>query len=374
MPHLNRPPVRCEAKSSGPVVLVHNILAPYRVGLFNALDDMFDGDIVLALGRLTHPKRRSWEVSTDDVTIHTEHLRTFAVDWSAGAIDVSLGLPRLLSQLDASAVIVTGYDLFANWRALQWAAKRDKPLIAWTESWAGSVRRQGRTSDMVRRRYLSRCDAFVVPGRQAEEYVRRFAPEGPILHAPNSVDVPELRALPRPSNTGRALFIGDTGHRKGFDILTSAMPELLKIFNGVDIVGDGALLQEAKSSLKGEPRVIFHGFVQAAERARIMAQCSTLLLPSRRDAWPLVAAEALVAQRALVLGPGVGSAPDLKQLGGDAIATMQTSTPSELVRAAAAVANIAPPLTVRSALTHEASAAAFWRGVQQAAKKQQAPR
>lgn len=357
------------SEGSGPAVLVHNILAPYRIGLFNALHEAFEGEIVLGLGRLTHPKRRSWEVSSADLTIETEHLRTFAVDWRAGAIDISLGVPRLLSRLDASAVIITGYDLFANWRAARWATKHGRPLIAWTETWAHSVRRSGNITNAVRDRYFSRCDAFVVPGRRAEEYVRRFVPDGRLFHAPNAVDVPELRALPRPAAPGRALFMGDTEPHKGFDILMSAIPELLQIFEGVDIAGNGTMLKAARDSFRGEPRVVFHGFVQADERARIMAKCSTLVLPSRRDAWGFAAAEALVAQRSLVLGPGVGSVPDLKQLGRDAVAEMEGEDPADLVRAASAVVGVVPPTAVRDALTHGASAAVFRSAVQYAAEQ-----
>lgn len=362
---------RGRSGAPGPAVLVHNILAPYRIGLFNALHEAFDGEIVLALGRLTHPKRRSWEVSAEDLTIETEHLRTFALDWRAGAIDISLGLPRLLSRLDASAVIVTGYDLFANWRAAQWATKHDRPLIAWTETWANSVQRRGRVTGAVRHRYLSRCDAFVVPGQRAEKFVRQFVPDGPVFHAPNSVDVPELRTLPRPPAPGRALFLGETEPHKGFDILTSAIPGLLEIFDGVDIAGKGTMLEEAKHSFRDEPGVVFHGSVDAAERARIMANCSTLILPSRRDSWPLVAVEALVAQRSLVLGPGVGSAPDLKQLAGDGVAEMERADRGELIRAASAVVDVVPPLGVRDELTHEASAVAFRNAVRRAADELQ---
>lgn len=342
----------------GPVALIHNILAPYRIGLFNEINKALNGELVLLLGRETHPRRRSWQVPRHELEVRAELLRTFSFDWAAGAIDVSFGVKRLLSELDASSVIVTGYDLFGNWRAAAWAREHGRPLLAWTEGWTGSVRHQSAPFNFVRTRYFRSPDAFIVPGRLAEQYVRNFA-TGPFFHAPNSIAVPELRSLPRPANVGRAVFVGDASLHKGFDILMESVPDLLDIFDGVDVLGEGPLLNSAREAFRDETRIEFHGYAHPPERAAVISMASTLILPSRRDSWPLAAAEGLVAQRSLVLGPGVGSAPDLKQLGGPAVALMRSSDPAELVRAARLAAVEKPPNSVRLELTHESSASVF---------------
>jgi len=54
--------------------------------------------------------------------------------------------------------------------------------------------------------------------------------------------------------------------------------------------------------------------------------------PVAKDPAPLVASEALIAGRSLVLGPGIGNSDDLRRLSPEAVSVMATASASELIR------------------------------------------
>ena len=56
------------------LVIVHNILAPYRVPLFNELGQSLGGQLAVVLTRDTHRKRRRWSVPWQDVSFQAELL------------------------------------------------------------------------------------------------------------------------------------------------------------------------------------------------------------------------------------------------------------------------------------------------------------
>ena len=62
------------------IVLVHNILPPYRVPLFNSISDQAEGGFHVLLQRENHPARRKWTVPWDDVRFGYEMLPGWSLD------------------------------------------------------------------------------------------------------------------------------------------------------------------------------------------------------------------------------------------------------------------------------------------------------
>jgi hypothetical protein len=90
-------------------------------------------------------------------------------------------------------------------------------------------------------------------------------------------------------------------------------------------------------------------------------------LPSRKDPWPLVACEALVGLRPVVVGPGVGSLPDLQEVAGEAVSAMARATAQDLVDAARRAKRQAVPPELRTAFLPQTVAAAMATAAQTAA-------
>lgn len=340
-------------------VLVHNIIAPYRVGLFNELHETFQGRLTLFLGKETHPKHRSWNISSSELQLPVEFMRTYSWDRGGRPYDFSVDVWRRLARLRPRVVILTGYDLLANWQGLYWSKMNCAEPVIWNETSSQTIQRRGRPVESLRKRYLSGAKVFLVPGAASERLVREYRPDAKAFRAPNSVSEPGLRRLPRASAHNDALFLGELSKRKGFDLVLAGASQLLAHFRRIHIAGTGPLGDDLDDLARQEPRVVRHGFVHHEDLVPLMTTVSTLLLPSRFDPWPLSAIEALVARRSLVLGPGVGSAEDLRAAGGDSVQVMAEASASSLVSCAIEASKTAPPKELRGSFTHADTAEAF---------------
>lgn len=346
------------------IVVLQPLLAPYRVSLFNRISELSDGRFTLVVGRMRHRRSRPWSEPAAGARFPIEALRTVGLKVRIQSFDVSFGVRRMLDSLHPEVVILPGWNLAAAWVALSWSEERAVPAIAWIETHRASGLVRNRVAENVRRRFLARCALAVVPGLLAERYVRALCPTIPCVRVPNTVDSPELRSLPAPAQPGNALFVGELTRRKGFDIVIDAVEGILGQCAGLTIAGRGPLQDEAARLGTASRRVRYLGFIEGSQMIEAMSAASVVLLPSRRDPWPLAAVEGLVSGRPVVLGQGVGSIPDLQHVADSAVAAMQTMDKGGLLRALAAGQDASVPEEVRNRFTPEEAAASFLQAVE----------
>jgi glycosyltransferase involved in cell wall biosynthesis len=341
------------------IVLFQRQLAPYRVSLFNSLSDALDGQFALVLTRPDPTPNRLWTVPWPEVRFRTAVLPGHRLDIGRGTWEVSRGTHAALESLKPQTIVLGGWDVHACWAALRWARRRGVPLVGWVESSQRTGLHRGVLTSTMRHRFLTACAAAIVPGAASEAFVRQLAPALPCHYAPNSVDAPDLRAIGEPPPQGAALFIGELSQRKGADLVLSAAEQILQLFPRLVMAGDGPLRSDVVALASRLPGLEYAGFVEGPEKAELFRQSAVILIPSRRDPWPLVACEALVGLRPIVVGPGVGSLPDLQQVAGEAVAAMAAATPRDLVDAARRAKGRAVPPGLRAAFRPETVAAAM---------------
>jgi glycosyltransferase involved in cell wall biosynthesis len=341
------------------IVLFQRSLGPYRVSLFNSLSDVLDGDFTLMLTRRDRTPNRRWTIPWSEVRCRVVVLPGHRLDIGRGILEVSRGVGATLDALKPQAIVLGGWDVHACWCALRWARRQGVPLIGWVESSQSTGQRRGDLSDAIRRQFLMACSAAIVPGAASEAFVRRLAPELPCHRAPNSVDVPDLRAIGEPAPHGGALFIGELSERKGADLVLAAAPQLLGLVPRLIVAGDGPLRSDVIALASRLGGLEYVGFVEGPAKTRLFEQSAMILIPSRRDPWPLVACEALVALRPIVVGQGVGSLPDLQEMAGEAVSPLASATPHALVDAVMRVKGRTVPPRLRTAFRPEEVAAAF---------------
>lgn len=326
------------------IVLFQRSLAPYRVSLFNSLSEALDGEFTLVLTRRDRTPDRHWTVPWSQVRCRVMVLPGHRMDIGKGALELSRGVRKTLDGLKPQAVVLSGWDVHACWTALRWARRRGVPLVGWVESSQHTGLRRGVISSTIRRRFLRECSAAIVPGAASEAFVHQLVPALTCHRAPNSVDALDLRAMGDPSPQGAAVFIGELSERKGADLILEAATQILQLFPRLIIAGDGPLRPDVIALATRLPGLEYIGFVEGPEKTRLFEQSAVILIPSRRDPWPLVACEALVARRPIVVGPGVGSKDDLRQVAGDAVCGMLAATTRDLIDAATrAKGQVVPP-------------------------------
>ncbi len=104
-------------------------------------------------------------------------------------------------------------------------------------------------------------------------------------------------------------FFGRHDRQKGIDILLEAIQRIQRDDIIFEIVGDGILSSGARPR-KSLPNVNFHGWLERDATLNLMERMDAVIMPSRWDAAPIVAIEALRAG-VPVIGSNRGAIPEI---------------------------------------------------------------
>jgi glycosyltransferase involved in cell wall biosynthesis len=175
-----------------------------------------------------------------------------------------------------------------------------RPVVAVEQIVFGA---QPRRQRWLRRALCSRLSAHVAVGERAAREIEEMIglEPGSVETIYNGVPDEPLTPVPRPAEGPIVGAVGRLVHQKGFDLLIRALESLPAEATCV-LVGDGperASLEELASRLGLRDRLIVTGW---AERPRdYLPSFDVVALPSRFEGFPLVAVEAMLARRPLVV-------------------------------------------------------------------------
>ncbi len=280
------------------LVILTEIIAPYRIPVFNALAQREEIDLHVIFLAESDPKLRDWLVYKEEIRFSYQVLPSWRRKFAGHNLLLNRGLKKGLQRAAPDAILCGGYNYLASWQAMRWAGRRQVPFILWVESTERDTRSRNRVIEFLKRGFIKRCSAFVVPGKSSLLYVKNYGVlEKDIFTAPNAVDTelfaqragtvrqePERRreALQLPPRF--FLFVGRLVREKGvFDLLEAygkLTPELRTLVSLV-LVGDGAAREEvirrAQQIAPGQVRCA--GFVQRDQLAGYYALAEGFVFP-----------------------------------------------------------------------------------------------
>jgi 1,2-diacylglycerol 3-alpha-glucosyltransferase len=312
------------------LVIITEIISPYRIPLFNALAQHPEVDLHVVFLAETDPALRQWKVYKDEIKFSYQVLPSYRKRIGRYNALLNLGVGRTLSAAKPDVILCGGYSYVASWRALFWARTHGVPFLLWSESNLQDMRRGQALVELLKGQFLRQCTGFVVPGRSASDFLRAHRiKEDVIFTAVNAVDNDLFAAascLARQNATQlRAqlglpdryfLFVGRLVREKGIFELLSAyatLEESLQAEIGLVFVGDGdsrsALEHEAASVSQGVIR--FAGFAEREQLAIYFALAEMLVLPTYTDTWGLVVNEAMACGLPVIVSRVAGCAADL---------------------------------------------------------------
>lgn len=316
------------------VTLITEIIAPYRIPVFNALARQAGVDLHVIFLAETDKSLRKWKVYTEEIRFSYEVLPSWRLWGGKNGLLVNRGLSSALRRANPQTIICGGYNYPASWGAWNWARRRDVRFILWSESNAQDQRVARSGVEWLKRTFVKGCDGFVVPGKSAGAYLQRLeAREGDIFVAPNAVDneffatrAAEVRAddqgyrqcrgLPQRFIICSARLIREKGI---FDLLAAyaKLGEGIRSEVALVFAGDGPeqsrLATQAEHVRPGT--VHFTGFVQREELAILYALAEFMVLPTHSDPWGLVVNEAMACGLPIVVSSLAGCAADLVEDG-----------------------------------------------------------
>ena len=345
------------------VVLITEIIAPYRIPVFNALAQHKGIDLHVIFLAENDRTQRQWLVYKDEIRFSYQVLPSWRRRFGRYSLLLNWGAEAALRQAAPDFIVCGGYNYVASWRAMAWARRNRVPFSLWAESTSRDIRSDYALIEFLKTRFLRACDAFVVPGKSSVEYLRNYGmPEEIIFTAPNAVDTQlfarRAEAIRGDATTHREalrlparffLLAGRLVPEKGiFDLLRAygALPSDLRKEMGLVFVGDGparsALLQGAAATDPGSVQVV--GFAQRELLAAYYALADVFVFPTHTDPWGLVVNEAMACGLPVISSAAAGCAADLVENGWNG----RVVSPDDVEQLAAAMAELAGDNELRS--------------------------
>lgn len=312
------------------LAIITEIIAPYRIPVFNALAR--DPDVaphVIFLSE-TDSSLREWRVRTDEIGFSYEVLPSFRRRVGKYNLLLNHGITAALSRAAPDVLLCGGYSYVASWQAAAWARRRDIPVLLWVESTGKDRRRNFAAVERLKKRFIKTADGFVVPGRSSADYLRTFGvPEDMIFHAPNAVDNEFFTSrAKRASNLTHRdrlparffLYVGRLVREKGvFDLMAAyrKLPRVVREEFGLVLAGGGTCRPELEEVARGFDcgNVVFTGFLEKEELALLYGRATALVFPTHTDAWGLVVNEALACGLPVIATSVAGCVADLVEDG-----------------------------------------------------------
>lgn len=312
---------------SGRVALVTEVAAPYRIPVFNELDELLGNRLDVIFISETE-SRRDWRLPEEEIGFRYHVLggAQFSVPYRGDRQPVYLARPLLplLLRKRYETVVVGGWNHLESLWALLYAKLRNRRLVLWSETpLLGETPRRPLRSAW-KRAVIGASETYAVPGPSAGRYlVAHGADPEKIFVAPNAVDTAFWSGGPgaapsRESAEIVLLYSGRLVASKGLDLAFAALAgsrlagraELL-------VAGDGPEREALEAA--APPGVRFLGPQTPPELRALYHRADMLLFPSRYDPWGLVVNEAACASLAAIASDRAGVTRDLLEDGKNAL-------------------------------------------------------
>jgi glycosyltransferase involved in cell wall biosynthesis len=351
-------------------VILTEIIAPYRIPVFNALAARADLAPHVIFFSETDPSLRQWHVYKDEIKFSYEVLPAWRRRLGRYNLLLNRGVSSALHRAQPEVVVCGGYSYLASWQAALWAKRNNVPLLLWSESTAQDSRRRRVVVEFLKMRFRRFCLAFVAAGKSSRNYLLALgAPAEAIFIAPDAVDVQLYSSLAGKARTlageirGRhglpARYFLCTGRlvkEKGvFDLLSAyaKLDESIRSQIGLVFAGDGpACSQLMQSAAHISPGVVtFCGWVHREQMPEIYALAEALVFPTHSDTWGMVVNEAMACGLPVIASAVAGCVPDLVESGwnGFVVAPRNIQGFSEAMQMLFTKPDLAAQMGVRSA-------------------------
>jgi 1,2-diacylglycerol 3-alpha-glucosyltransferase len=316
------------------VVLVTEIISPYRIPLFNAFARQPGIELHVIFLSETDPSLRQWEIYKKEIKFSYHVLPSWRRRIGKYNLLINREMTSALKAAAPEVVVCGGYSYLASWQCLLWSRRHRVPFLLWSESNEQDLRRRTFLVEFLKKEFLRRCTSFIVPGHSARGYLRAHGVGNEnIFTAPNAVDNDLFAAAAERTRTHAKelrnefalperyfLFVGRMVREKGVFDLLEAYAKLdgrLREQIGLVFAGDGPARQavEERARRISPGTIRFPGFVQRDDLAKYYGLAEALVLATHSDTWGLVVNEAMACGLAIIVTDVAGCAPDLIKAG-----------------------------------------------------------
>ena len=149
------------------IVIIHNIIAPYKVMLFNELYELIPNLEVIFIAETE--KRRSWKIDYTKIKFPYTLLFKGSID-SVSSFAIAKKTWEILNKVRPETSIICDYSNIFGWIALKWAKKNQNKLIFWLDS-TQDDKKHYFPKEQLKRYFLKHFDKFLAPGEKTKHYL-----------------------------------------------------------------------------------------------------------------------------------------------------------------------------------------------------------
>lgn len=314
------------------LVILHNIISPYKTLLFNELYKICNNLKVLYMAETE--SIREWHIKKDELKFPYEIMFKGSLN-NVSALKVATKTWKRLTALNPDVLIIGGYNYLTCWAAFIWAKIKKKKIVIIIESHyldkPRTIIKEG-----IKKLFVSHCDAALVDGTRHKAYTVSLGlkPEKVFIkNGTGPVDVSWYqREILRYKKDKVAFCKKFNIPYKNFLYVGRFSPEknllfLLKCFKklqgegvkdwGLILVGNGPQRKEIENFIDENNiiNVFLPGFRQKEEVPFYYALSDYFILPSTSEPWGLVVNEAMACGLPVLVSNRCGCYPDLVKEG-----------------------------------------------------------
>jgi len=312
------------------VLLMTNIITPYRLPLFNAISER--GNFCFKVVALAErEKNREWKLSENKIKFNYQIL--YGWHWFIWgkkrevAIHLNRGVFKAFLEYKPDVIIASGYDDLAYWQAFLYCKLYRKKYILWNGTTLLSAGSTRGIRALLKRIIIRGADRYIAYGTKAKEYLEYFGAEsGKIYIGTNTVDMEDFRSRMEKHRKKDSfeeerkkypkyllLHVGQLIKRKGIIQVLKTLSILGDKEIGFFIVGSGPEENFLKAFCKKKniKNVFFEGFKQQEILPKYYALADVFVLSSFEEVWGLVVNEALASGMYILSSKYAGASYDL---------------------------------------------------------------
>ena len=301
-------------------LVFYTYLPPWRIDIFNAMEDMFDLTIVFL-----HVDADGFKYNTETLL---NRLHSRIIIWNKGflfkSILVRFGMGYLILKNKPEVVYSHEYSptsiLLSFYRKLGLFNFR---LVITTSDNETIIGSHSKIKRLFRKFVLRNSDGLVVYSENVRKLYQIMAPELRIQVCPNIQNPESLLALrsakrscPHVLPEDFILFVGRLEYVKGVDVLIEGFAALNDSKLNLVIVGKGSLRKEYEQMVNHKgltERVLFINELYGPDLMDLYSSAKFLILPSRWEPFGAVVNEALVFGCPVLLSRFAGSKVFIKE-------------------------------------------------------------
>lgn len=318
------------------VVLLHPIINPMRINLFNKINLYFNKKniefnvIFLSLS----DKNRHWKNNKKNINFNYTISKNLAL--RVGRKDlftffINQDILKQLNQKNPDVIIACEWANSSTYLAKYWAKKNNKKFILWAGSTASEKSWRRTLFLPIVKKLIKSTEQFICYGTRAKEYLISLGANPKNVHILyNSVNLDfftekkksmtEEKRNKIKNNIGITtnkiiLFNGQLITRKGIFDLLQGYREYQKKDNDISLlcVGTGKEKKQLKKIIDQQKikNIFFTGFVEYEDLYKYYCISDLLILPSHEEVWGLVINEAMACGLPVITTGCTGASIDL---------------------------------------------------------------